>query len=116
MENRIQHALGALHHYEYLVMPFGLTNAPAVFQALVNDILRDIINYYVFVYLDDILIFSETMGEHVTHVRLVLQRLLDKCLFAEKCKFHRSTVQFLGFVVARGKLEMDPSKIEAVVS
>ena len=44
-------------HYEYLVMPFGLTNAPAVFQGLVNDVLRDILN--VFVYLDDILIFSK---------------------------------------------------------
>ena len=99
-------------------MPFGLTNAPAVFQALVNDILRDVINRYVFVYLDDILIFSESMGEHVTYVRLVLQRLLENRLFAkaEKCEFHRSTVQFLGFVVARGKLEMDPSKTEAVVS
>ena len=90
-------------------MPFGLTNAPAVFQALV---LRDVINRYVFIYLDDILIFSESMGEHVTHVHLVLQRLLENRLFtkAEKCEFHRSTVQFLGFVVARGKLEMDPSK------
>ena len=99
-------------------MPFGLTNVPAVFQTLVNNVLRDVINRYVFVYLDDILIFSETMEEHVTHVRLVLQRLLDNHLFAkaEKCKFHRSTVQFLSFVVARGRLEMDPSKTEAVVS
>ena len=60
-------------HYEYLMMPFGLTNVPAVFQALVNDVLCDVINLYVFVYLDNILIFSESMEEHITYVRLVLQ-------------------------------------------
>ena len=70
-------------HYEYLVMLFGLMNVPAVFQALVNDILRDVINRYVFVYLDDILIFSESMGEHVTLVRLILQQLLENRLLAK---------------------------------
>ena len=105
-------------HYEYLVIPFGLTNAPAVFQALVNDVLRDVINKNVFVYLDDILVFSKPLEEHIAYVRLVLQRLLENRLLAkeEKCEFHRSTVQFLGFVVFRGKLEMDPAKTEAVVS
>ena len=75
-------------HYEYLVMPFGLTNTPAVFQALVNDILRDVINQNVFVYLDDILIFSDTLEEHIAYVCLVLQCLLENCLFAkaEKCE------------------------------
>ena len=76
-------------HWEYLVMPFGLTNAPAVFQALVNDVLRDMINKSVFVYLDDILIFSKDPQEHGKHVRAVLKRLLENHLFlkAEKCKF-----------------------------
>ena len=59
-------------HYEYSVMPFG-ANTLAVFQALVNDILRDVINLNVFVYLDDILVFSEALEEHVGHVCLVLQ-------------------------------------------
>lgn len=74
-------------HYEYLVIPFGLTNAPAVFQALVNDVLRDMINKYVFVYLDDILIFSKSLEDHIRHVQTVLQRLLENSLFvkAEKC-------------------------------
>lgn len=53
-------------------MPFGLINAPAVFQAMVNDVLRDFINHFGFVYLDDILIFSKTRAEHIKHVRLVL--------------------------------------------
>ena len=56
-------------HNEYLVMPFGLANAPAVFQALVNGLLRDMLNKFVFVYLDDILIFSHNLEEHVTHVQ-----------------------------------------------
>jgi len=75
-----------LGHFEYLVMPFGLTNAPAVFKALVNDVLRDFLNHSVFVYLDDILIFLCTQEEHT---RQVLQKLLENRLFvkAEKCEF-----------------------------
>ncbi|KAI3361892.1 hypothetical protein L3Q82_002215 [Scortum barcoo] len=105
-------------HYEYLVMPFGLTNAPAVFQALVNDVLRDMLNKFVFVYLDDILIFSRNKEEHVHHVQAVLQRLLENSLFvkAEKCEFHASSVSFLGFIVGRGSLQMDPAKVSAVAS
>ena len=59
-------------HWEYLVMPFGLMNAPAVFQTLVNDILKDMINNFVFVYLDNILIFSKDWKDHTIHARTVL--------------------------------------------
>ncbi len=55
-------------HFEYRVLPFGLSNAPAVFQALVNDVLRDMLNQFIYVYLDDILIFSHSLQEHVQHV------------------------------------------------
>ena len=65
--------------FEYLVMPFGLTNAPAVFQSLVNDVLRDMLGHFVFVYQDDI-IFSKDPIEHVQHVQQVLQRLLESRL------------------------------------
>lgn len=104
-------------HFEYLVMPFGLTNAPAAFQALINDVLRDMLNRFVFVYLDDILIFSRTPQEHIQHVKLVLQRLLENRLFvkAEKCEFHVPSVRFLGFVVEKGQSKTDPAKIRAVV-
>ncbi len=68
-------------HFEYLVMPFGLSNSPAVFQALVNDVLRDMVDQFIYVYLDDILIFSSSLQEHVQHVRRVLQRLLENGLF-----------------------------------
>ncbi|KAI2662297.1 Transposon Tf2-6 polyprotein [Labeo rohita] len=98
-------------HYEYLVMPFGLTNAPAVFQAMINDILRDMLNQFVFVYLDDILIFSRSLEEHEGHVSRVLQRLLENHLYVkpEKCSvswvYHHSC-----------HVEMDPKKVEAVLN
>ena len=65
MEESLTTASG---HYKYLVMPFGLTNGPAVFQALVNDVFHDILNRFVFVYLDDILVLSPSVQEHVLHV------------------------------------------------
>ena len=103
-------------HWEYLVMPFGLTNAPAVFQTLVNDVLRDMINRYVFVYLDDFLIFSRSPEEHKVHVRKVLQRLLENRLFvkAEKCEFSCTKTSFLGYVISTGNVGMDPEKVRAV--
>lgn len=105
-----------LGHFEYRVLPFSLVNAPAVFQALINDILRDMLNVFVFVYLDDILIFSPSLQVHVQHVRRVLQRLLENRLFvkAEKCIFHSQSVMFLGSVVSAGGISMDPSKVQAV--
>ena len=105
-----------LGHFEYLVLPFGLTNAPAVFQCLVNDVLRDMINVFVVVYLDDLLIFSKSRDEHVVHVRLVLQRLLENRLFvkAEKCEFHTTSLEFLGHIVQEGKVSTDPKKVRAV--
>ncbi|KAI2652487.1 Transposon Tf2-6 polyprotein [Labeo rohita] len=103
-------------HYEYLVLPFGLTNAPAVFQNLVNDMLGDMLNRFVFVYLDDILIFPPSLQEHYRHIRQVLQRLLENQLFvkAEKCEFHADTVSFLGFVISPRGIEPDRAKVKAV--
>ncbi len=105
-------------HFEYLVMPFGLSNSPAVFQALVNDVLRDMVDQFIYVYLDDILIFSSSLQEHVQHVRRVLQRLLENGLFVkeEKCTFHAQSVPFLGFIVSPEGVRMDPDRVKAVVS
>ena len=105
-----------LGHFEDLVMPFGLTNAPAVFQALVNDVLRDMLNRSVFVYLDDILIFSKSLVEHKHHVRQVLQCFLENKLYvkAEKCDFHVQSISFLGYIIGQGEVRMDPSKASAV--
>ena len=105
-----------LGHFEYLVMPFGLTNAPAVFQNLVNDVLRDFLNRSVFVYLDDILIFSHNQEEHFQHVRQVLLRLLENKLYvkAEKCEFSVTSVSFLGFIIESGQVRTCPEKVSAV--
>ncbi len=99
-------------------MPFGLSNSPAVFQTLVNDVLRDVVNRFVFVYLDDILIFSQNERDHIQHVRLVLQWLLENRLFAklEKCEFHAQSVPFLGFILSPEGIRMDPAKVEAVAN
>ncbi|KAG1964568.1 retrotransposable element [Pimephales promelas] len=104
-------------HFEYLVMPFGLSNSPAVFQALVNDVLRDMVDQFIYVYLDDILIFSSSLQEHVQHVRRVLQRLLENGLFvkAEKCSFHAQSVPFLGYIISSEGVRVDPDKVKAVV-
>ncbi|XP_073673452.1 alpha-2-macroglobulin-like protein 1 [Garra rufa] len=104
-------------HFEYLVMPFGLSNSPGVFQALVNDVLRDMVDQFIYVYLDDILIFSSSLQEHVQHVRRVLQRLLENGLFvkAEKCDFHAQSVPFLGYILSAEGVRVDPAKVQAVV-
>ena len=70
-------------HFEYNVMPFGLTNAPAVFQHMINDIFRKHLNDFVVIYLDDILIFSKNKEEYEKHVRLVLEKLCKRGLYAK---------------------------------
>ena len=104
-------------HFEYLVMPFGLCNAPATFQHLANDIFRDLLDQFVVIYLDDILIFSNSTEEHQQHVRLVLERLRKNKLYIklEKCEFHRTEIQFLGYIISPQGLHMDPNKIKAIV-
>ena len=94
-------------------MPFGLTNAPATFQALMNEILGDLVNDCVVVYLDDILIYSRSQAEHVQHVKEVLRRLRNSNLYAKgsKCVFHATEVTFLGYVLNQSGLTMDLDKV-----
>ncbi|KAI2665770.1 Transposon Tf2-9 polyprotein [Labeo rohita] len=103
-------------HYEYWVMPFGLANSPSYFQAFVNDVFRDMLNRWVIVYIDDILIFSNFYSEHIQHVRAVLQRLIQHKLYAkeEKCQFHQESIAFLGYVISPEGVAMDDTKVKAV--
>jgi hypothetical protein len=103
--------------WEYLVMPFGLANAPATFQALINDALEDLLGECCVAYLDDVLIFSKTLEEHVEHVRNVFRRLRKYKLPIKlsKCEFHKQSVHFLGMIVSREGLKMDPAKVEGIL-
>ncbi|MBW0540206.1 hypothetical protein O181_079921 [Austropuccinia psidii MF-1] len=102
---------------EYLGMPFGLTNAPACFQNHVNDIFYDLLDIYVVVSLDEIMVFSKSV-EHITYVSTVLARLKANNLFskASKCLFHVSSVEYLGYVVYSEGLKMDQAKFQQILN
>ncbi|XP_027132312.1 uncharacterized protein K02A2.6-like [Larimichthys crocea] len=92
-------------------MPFGLTNAPRRLQALLNDVLRDMLNKHVFVYLDDILIFSKTKEDHIHHVQGVLQRLLENSLFVKQRNASFPSISLLSWIHCRpGSIQMDPPR------
>ncbi|KAE8674455.1 cytochrome P450 78A7-like [Hibiscus syriacus] len=102
--------------YEYLVMPFGLTNAPTTFCTLMNKVLQPFLDHFVVVYLDDIVVYSNTLEEHIEHLRRVFQVLRENELYVkeENCSFAQKEVPFLGHVVGGGKLQMDKDKIRAI--
>lgn len=103
--------------YEPLVMFFGLTNSPATFQTMMNDLFRDLISRgVVIVYMDDILIFTESLEEHRRVTREVLQILRDNHLYlkAEKCAFEQTEIEYLGLVIRHGEVSMDPVKVKGV--
>ncbi|WVZ80919.1 hypothetical protein U9M48_028353, partial [Paspalum notatum var. saurae] len=103
--------------YEYTVMSFGLTNAPAYFMNLMNKVFMEYLDKFVVVFVDDILIYSKTEEEHEEHLRLVLQKLRDHKLYAKlsKCEFWLDQVPFLGHIVSKGGIMVDPSKISSVM-
>ena len=105
-------------HYEFMVMPFGLTNAPAAFMDLMHRIFQPYLDQFVVVFVDDILIYSQSEWEHEYHLRIVLQLLRDHQLYAKfsKCEFWLTEVRFLGHVVSASGVSVDPEKVEAVMS
>src|ERR1700749_2529932 len=104
-------------HYEYLVMPFGLTNAPATFMHLMQQIFRKHLDDFIIIFLDDVLIYSRTREEHEKHLRTVLQLLRENQLYAKlsKCDFFKEEISFLGHVINRAGVKMEPSKVDAVM-
>ena len=97
--------------------PQGPTNAPAMFQFSMNDILREYLDIICVGILDDVIVFSATLAEHVKHVRTILEVLRKHKLYAkiEKCEFDREVMTFVGFLVTKSGIGMDPAKVAAIM-
>ncbi|KAJ9507994.1 hypothetical protein QJQ45_021328, partial [Haematococcus lacustris] len=105
-------------HYQFKVLSFGLCNAPATFQRVMNDAFAPVLNQCALVYLDDILVMSKSVDEHLKHLRKVFDLLRLNKLFAKqsKCEFMRTTLKFLGHVIFAGAIAVDPEKIKSISS
>ena len=103
--------------FEFVVMPFGVTNAPSTFQRMINSVFKEELDNFVLVYLDDILVFSTTLEEHIQHIRKALERLRSAKLYARlhKCAFFQHRVEYLGFDVSAEGVQPSPDKVKAVV-
>ncbi|GBG70282.1 hypothetical protein CBR_g6409 [Chara braunii] len=103
-------------YFEWLVMRFGLTNAPATFQAAMTTEFRHMLDRFVFIYLDDILVYSQSLDEHVEHLRTVLERLRQAKYKAnrDKCEFARQELEYLGHYVTPQGIRPLAEKIEAI--
>ena len=114
MENSLPHSLWI---FQWCVMPFGLTNSPATFQHLMNNVFLDLLAICILVYLDNILIYSDTLEEHHRHIREVLPQLQNNEIYArgDKCSFHEDTVEYRGFILSPNGLSMDPGKVSAMI-
>jgi len=104
--------------YEYTVMPFGLTNALSVFQRHLNNILSEKIDCGVVVYIDDILIYTQTEEEHVELVRWALKQLSENSLYVniDKCIFHVPEVEFVGFQIGTQGVQISQKKVEDILN
>ena len=104
--------------FECVVMPYGLKNAPSHFQQSMNLLLADLLDKCVLVYMDDILIYSKTAQEHVTHVKEVFERLAAKNWYfkEKKCALFLPEVKFLGHIVSAAGVKVAVDKVHTVAS
>lgn len=103
-------------HYEFTRMPFGLKNAPASFQRMMNEVLHDYINNICVVYLDDILIFSTSLQEHIISLTKIFRRLSEYNLKVQidKCNFFKRESEYLGHIITPDGVRPNPSKIKVI--
>jgi hypothetical protein len=94
-------------------MPFSLTNTPAIFQAYINKALSRLVNYFMVVYLNNILIYSKPGEDYYAYVRIVIERLRKYKLYTKlsKCFFNVEEVEFLGFIIGFIGVKPDPNRI-----
>ena len=99
-------------HYEFLVMSFRLTNAHFTFQATMNQVFSAYLRKSVIVFFDDILIYIVSIFEHLQHLQIVLQTLLENQFFAKftKCQFCQESIEYLGHIVSAARVQLDPKK------
>eukprot|EP00253_Pinus_taeda_P029666 PITA_29666 len=104
-------------HYEFVVLPFGLTNAPATFMCLMNSVFHQYLDKFVLIFIDDILIYSRNRKEHEEHLRIVLQTLREHQLYGKfnKCDFYKEQIQYLGHIITKEGIAVDPEKIKTIM-
>ena len=97
-------------------MPLSLTNAPMAFQQFMNDIFSDLLDIYIIIYLDDILIYSNNMFKHHQHVEEVLKHFYKTSLYtkAEKCRFYSKSVKYLEYILSPSGLTMSNNKVKII--
>jgi hypothetical protein len=102
--------------YEFLVMPFGLTNAPATFQGIMNFVFAPLLKKGVLVFMDDILIYSQTLPEHLELLKQVFQILRENRFYIKlsKCAFAQTEVEYLGHNISGKGVSTEASKIASV--
>lgn len=98
--------------YEFNRLAFGLKNAPSIFQRAIDDVLREYIGVFCLIYMDDVIVFSQSEEEHMTHLELVIGALTkaNMKVSSEKCNFFKTEIEYFGYIVSQGKITVDPKK------
>ena len=104
-------------HYDFVLMPFWLTNAPTYFMCLKNNVLSKYLDKFIVVFIDDVLIYSKTKEEHDEHLHIILQVLREHKLYGKfsKCDFFKDKIQYLGHVISKEGISVDPDKIGSII-
>jgi hypothetical protein len=103
-------------HYEFIRLPMGLKNSPSIFQRVMNLVLTNILGKYAFIYIDDIVIYSKTAEDHLQHLEMIFERLQRHGLKVKfsKCQLMQTQIEYLGFLVGKDGLHVNPKKVTAV--
>ena len=104
-------------HFEFMVMPFRLTNAPVAFMDLMHRVFKPYVNQFVVIFINDILVYSKMRENHEYHLRVVLQTLREHQVYAKfsKCDFWLEEISFLGHIISKDGITVDPTKVEATI-